>query len=449
MDSKCIDVKDATLTPLDIFFFYNCNTNLEVERRKINVKGIYSKGIDRPYGNFYFDIITDPNNESLHLSIKIHGNLREKLNHGNLYTFSGFLLKKEDMNRHREIGFKLLLNVSDIVDIEKTSEDSERIKALEERLKIDEERNKIRKEKKLKKEKSVEKMVERKVSFHEKISIALICGMSETKAEGDIMGEIKKLPTELQSLFEITKQPVSMNSVHDIAQSLKNLDSQGYNLICLSRGGGSKEEINIFNDLTLARTAVEIKTPFLATIGHGTDTPFIEEISDWKEPFNLQPVKIGEILRESAERASYKEIKQNEQKEIRMQYEKILKEKDNALELIKSERDKLDNGLKLLRNEQDKFIKERDGLKDSHEKILKEKDNALELIKSEHDKLDNELKLMRNEQDKLIMERDGLKDSQEFSQTGMKNNIERNLRYIAFFLLIIGIILGILVSKVF
>ncbi len=336
------DDNNLVLSPTDVFLYYSSNMNLEVERKKIHLKGTYCRGGDKPYSDFYYDSLHEPNNESIRLSIRVHGSLREKLRNGNFYTLGGFLVKREDKNRNREIGFKLLLTVSEIVEVRSASKESEaRLKVLYEQLKIDEERNKIRKEKKLKKRISVEQLVEEKVFSREKISIALLCGMGETKAEGDIMGEIKKLPSAIQGLFEITKRPVSMNSVHDIAWSLKDLDSKRYDLICLSRGGGSKEEIDIFNDLELARNVVNLKTPFLATIGHGTDTPFVEEISDWKDPFNLQPVKIGELLRESAEMAFKKEGERNEQKEMARQREVIMKEKDAGLEFLKNERNML------------------------------------------------------------------------------------------------------------
>lgn len=353
----CTDNDSFVLSPLDIFLYYLSNTNLKVEQEKIHLKGIYCRGIDKPYSDFYYDSVHELNDESIRLSLKIHGTLREKLRNGNLYTLGGFLIRKEDKNRNREIGFKLLLNVSEIVEVQSESKESEaRLKVLEEQLNKDAERNKIRKEKKLRNRISVEQIIENKVCLSQKISIALLCGMSETKAEGDIMGELKKLPITIQGFFEIIKRPVSMNSVLDIAWSLKDLDSKNYDLICLSRGGGSKDEIDIFNDLVLAKTVVNMKTPFLATIGHGTDTPFIEEISDWKDTFNLQPVKIGELLRESAEMALKKESEQNEQKEMARQYELIMKEKDAGLELVKNERNKLDKEIEEMKASQGSSI---------------------------------------------------------------------------------------------
>ncbi len=386
-----------TLSPLDIFHYYKSNTNTEFERKKIFLKGIYRKGTEKEYSGFYYDHLHDPNNESIYLSLKVQSSIRVKLGNGSLYTLGGFLLKTE--NKTREIGFKLLLNVSDIVEIAASKESEERLKILEKRIKIDEERNKIRNEKRLKGCKSVEEIVERKVLSFEKISIALLCGATESKAEGDIAGELRKLPMAIQNLFSITKKPVSMNSLPDICQCLKDSDSNSYDLICLSRGGGSKEEIDMFNDLNLARTAISLRTPFLATIGHGTDTPFIEEVSDWKEPFNLQPVKIGELLRESAEYALKKESKENELKNIVRQYDDIIKKKDD---------------------------------------VIRQKDYDYKVLVKERDAKNRDIESLKDERNRLV----------KFKETGAMGSLARKLVYIAIGMLIAGIIIGIMFSKI-
>ena len=48
----------------------------------------------------------------------------------------------------------------------------------------------------------------------------------------------------------------------------------------LVRGGGSFEDLNAFNDETLARTIASLKTPVIAGIGHETDVTIAELVAD-------------------------------------------------------------------------------------------------------------------------------------------------------------------------
>lgn len=65
-----------------------------------------------------------------------------------------------------------------------------------------------------------------------------------------------------------------------IVRGLRAADECGADLLLLVRGGGSFEDLNAFNDETLARTIASLKTPIIAGIGHETDTTIAELVAD-------------------------------------------------------------------------------------------------------------------------------------------------------------------------
>ena len=65
-----------------------------------------------------------------------------------------------------------------------------------------------------------------------------------------------------------------------ICRGLRAADECGADLLLLVRGGGSFEDLNAFNDETLARTIASLKTPVIAGIGHETDVTIAELVAD-------------------------------------------------------------------------------------------------------------------------------------------------------------------------
>lgn len=65
-----------------------------------------------------------------------------------------------------------------------------------------------------------------------------------------------------------------------ICRGLRAADECGADLLLLVRGGGSFEDLNAFNDETLARTIASLKIPVIAGIGHETDVTIAELVAD-------------------------------------------------------------------------------------------------------------------------------------------------------------------------
>ena len=71
---------------------------------------------------------------------------------------------------------------------------------------------------------------------------------------------------------------MNFSSPNDFAALLKQIDSQGYDVIALVRGGGAKVEAA--DDLSVLETIVNLKTPIIAAIGHVEEKLFVKQIVD-------------------------------------------------------------------------------------------------------------------------------------------------------------------------
>ncbi len=75
------------------------------------------------------------------------------------------------------------------------------------------------------------------------------------------------------------------NAVAEISAAIAALDAmEDVKVIIIARGGGSAEDLWVFNDERLARTAFACATPIVSAIGHETDTTILDDVSDMRAP---------------------------------------------------------------------------------------------------------------------------------------------------------------------
>lgn len=82
----------------------------------------------------------------------------------------------------------------------------------------------------------------------------------------------------------------------ECAAALRLLDERGEcDVIVITRGGGSEQDLWCFNDEALARAIAQAKTPVLTAIGHEKDTPLVDYVADASA---ITPTKAAELLTE-------------------------------------------------------------------------------------------------------------------------------------------------------
>ena len=70
-----------------------------------------------------------------------------------------------------------------------------------------------------------------------------------------------------------------------MVKALSNaIDYPGLDLVIVARGGGSAENLDVFNSEKVARAAAALPVPFISAVGHETDTTIIDHIADLRAP---------------------------------------------------------------------------------------------------------------------------------------------------------------------
>ncbi|ATG51353.1 exodeoxyribonuclease VII large subunit [Brachybacterium vulturis] len=110
-------------------------------------------------------------------------------------------------------------------------------------------------------------------------TVGLICGR-ESAAERDVVVNARRRWPAVQ--FEIREVAVQgTKAVREVSAALRELDGlEHVDVIIISRGGGSLEDLLPFSDEQLTRLVAGARTPIVSAIGHEVDTPLIDLAAD-------------------------------------------------------------------------------------------------------------------------------------------------------------------------
>lgn len=107
-----------------------------------------------------------------------------------------------------------------------------------------------------------------------------------------------KTGAAIQDIFNVTRRrypaahfllaPVTVQgeaAAQGIADAITALDASGrVDVIIVARGGGSKEDLWVFNNERIARAAFACKTPIVSAIGHEIDFSILDFVADLRAP---------------------------------------------------------------------------------------------------------------------------------------------------------------------
>ena len=112
-------------------------------------------------------------------------------------------------------------------------------------------------------------------------TIGLICGRN-TDAEKDVVENARRRWPAVQ--FEIREVAVQgAAAVVEVSQALRELDADPLvDVIIITRGGGSFEDLLPFSDESLVRLAASCETPIVSAIGHEKDSPLLDLVADYR-----------------------------------------------------------------------------------------------------------------------------------------------------------------------
>lgn len=109
--------------------------------------------------------------------------------------------------------------------------------------------------------------------------VGLICGRNSA-AEKDVVENARRRWPAVQ--FEIREVAVQgAAAVIEVSEALRELEANPeVDVIIITRGGGSFEDLLPFSDEGLVRLAASCKTPIVSAIGHEQDAPLLDLVAD-------------------------------------------------------------------------------------------------------------------------------------------------------------------------
>jgi exodeoxyribonuclease VII large subunit len=109
--------------------------------------------------------------------------------------------------------------------------------------------------------------------------IGLICGR-ESAAQRDVQQNAqRRWPAVRFRVEEVAVQ--GLNAAGEVIAALRRLDEDPeVDVIVITRGGGSVEDLLAFSDEALLRAVAACRTPVVSAIGHEQDTPLLDYVAD-------------------------------------------------------------------------------------------------------------------------------------------------------------------------
>jgi exodeoxyribonuclease VII large subunit len=111
--------------------------------------------------------------------------------------------------------------------------------------------------------------------------IGLVCGKNSDAMHDVIENAKRRWPDAVFEVREVKVQGVT--AVREVSQAIRELDAiDDIDVIVVTRGGGSFEDLLPFSDESLIRIVANAITPIVAAIGHEEDRPIIDYVADFR-----------------------------------------------------------------------------------------------------------------------------------------------------------------------
>lgn len=109
--------------------------------------------------------------------------------------------------------------------------------------------------------------------------VGLITGRA-SDAERDVLHTARERWPAVR--FEVRNTAVQgVNAVPQVVEALRELDARpDVDVVIVTRGGGSMEDLLPFSDEQLVRTVAACRTPVVSAIGHEADAPLLDLVAD-------------------------------------------------------------------------------------------------------------------------------------------------------------------------
>jgi exonuclease VII large subunit len=206
------------------------------------------------------------------------------LKDGNLVTVGGVLGRRVQNNSH----IQLMLVVSRVEVVQEQAIDENEIKRME-----------LRRQKSTKGFKNVDSILEQLLFIDQRPKVALVFA-----ATSITMSDFNAGIQAAKAAIDFDEYRVNFSNSQELCQALKNIDTRGYNVIAIIRGGGGG--IEKLDELEVLETVGNMKTAIIAAIGHVEEKLFIKQLADKEAP---TPNGLGQYFSDMVETVSEKKTK--------------------------------------------------------------------------------------------------------------------------------------------
>lgn len=111
--------------------------------------------------------------------------------------------------------------------------------------------------------------------------IGLICGRNSDAEHDVVVNARDRWPIADFEIREVAVQ--GANAVREVSAALAELDADpSIDVIVITRGGGSVEDLLPFSNESLVRAVSTAQTPIVSAIGHEQDNPLLDLVADYR-----------------------------------------------------------------------------------------------------------------------------------------------------------------------
>ena len=134
-----------------------------------------------------------------------------------------------------------------------------------------------------------------------------------TSRTGAALQDIKNVIGRRWPAVRLLLCPVSVqgfDAAQEVADAIGVLDRRGVDEIIVARGGGSREDLWVFNAECIARAAFRCRTPLISAIGHEIDYTILDFVADCRAPTPSAAAELAVPDREALRRQLW-ELREN------------------------------------------------------------------------------------------------------------------------------------------
>lgn len=256
----------------------------DMNKQVIFLQGIYLKNPKHDARwSCRYDILRDENTQT-EITLQIPYKLCENLKDGNLVTVGGVLGRRVQNNSH----IQLMLVVSRVEIVQEQAIDENEIKRME-----------LRRQKSNMGFKNVDSILEQLLFIDKRPKVALVFA-----ATSITMSDFNAGIEAAKAAIDFLEYRVNFSNSQELSQTLKTIDGQGFNVIALVRGGGGG--IEKLDEMEVLETVGNLKTAFIAAVGHVEEKLFIKQLADKEAP---TPNGLGSYFAKMVEDVSEKKTK--------------------------------------------------------------------------------------------------------------------------------------------